>query len=39
LQTDVAARARSIATAVRSDGAQVAARRLMTADRAGRGLV
>lgn len=32
LQPDVAARAQSIATAVRSDGAQAAARRLITAD-------
>ncbi len=31
LQTDVAARAQSIAAAVRSDGAQVAAQRLLTA--------
>ncbi len=30
LQSSVAARARSVATAVRSDGAQIAARRLMT---------
>jgi vancomycin aglycone glucosyltransferase len=32
LQPDVAARARSIATAVRTDGAEVAARRLITAN-------
>jgi vancomycin aglycone glucosyltransferase len=35
LHPDVAARARSIATAVRGDGAQVAARRLTTAAPAG----